>query len=335
MAAYRPWSAISSTRRLNRGNDWAMPILSIRHVTRYRYRQPVALGEHRMMFRPRESYDQQLISCDLTVSPDPSHHHFVQDVFGNCVGIVGFRDRASELVFDSAVRLDHRPLPAFANMDGEIEVYSGAMPFDYSPDDLPDLLSSMERQHADPEGLVDRWARRFVRNSGKTPLQTLLSEMTQAIYADFRYTTRLEMGSQTPVETLQLGTGSCRDYAVLMMDAVRSLGLAARFVSGYIYSPYVGPVAPSRIGGGHTHAWVRVYLPACGWVEFDPTNGIVGNTDLVRVAIARDPRQAVPLHGTWTGDRSDYLGMEVSVEVTTEPGLAGFERPMANVALNG
>ncbi|MBI1407432.1 MAG: transglutaminase family protein [Caulobacter sp.] len=312
-----------------------MPILSIRHVTRYRYRNPVALGEHRMMFRPRESYDQQLLSCDLRVSPDPSHHHFVQDVFGNCVGIVGFTERARELVFDSHVRLDHRPLPAFANLDGEIEVYSGAMPFDYSPEDLPDLQSSMQRQHDDPDGLVDQWARRFVRNSGKTPLQTLLSEMTQAIYADFCYNTRLEMGAQTPVETLRLGTGSCRDYAVLMIDAVRSLGLAARFVSGYIYSPYVGPATPGRVGGGHTHAWVRVYLPACGWVEFDPTNGIVGNADLVRVAIARDPRQAVPLHGTWIGEAGDYLGMEVSVEVSTETGGLAQRPPSPSVALTG
>ena len=103
-----------------------------------------------------------------------------------------------------------------------------------------------------------------------------------------------------------------------MIEAVRSLGLAARFVSGYIYSPYVGSAQPGRIGGGHTHAWVRVYLPACGWVEFDPTNGIVGNADLVRVAIARDPRQAAPLHGTWYGAPGDFLDMQVEVDVRTE-----------------
>ncbi|MCF8503461.1 MAG: transglutaminase family protein [Caulobacter sp.] len=295
-----------------------MPILSIRHLTRYRYRNPVALGEHRMMFRPRESYDQRLLACDLTISPVPSSQRFLQDVFGNCVGVVDFKGRAKELVFESFVRLEHTPLPAFADMDGEIEVYTGAMPFAYAPEDLPDLLSSMERQHPDPEGLVDAWAQRFVHPSGKTRLQTLLSEMTQAIYADFRYNTRLEGGAQSPVETLALGTGSCRDFAVLMIEAVRSLGLAARFVSGYIYSPYTGPALSGRVGGGHTHAWVRVYLPACGWVEFDPTNGIVGNADLVRVAIARDPRQATPLHGTWAGRPGDYLGMDVEVEVRPE-----------------
>jgi len=310
-----------------------MPILTIRHLTRYRYRNPVALGEHRMMFRPRESHDQRLLSHELTISPTPARHHTVQDVFGNCVGVAGFTGRTTELVFESRVRLEHTPLPAFADPDGEIEVYTGAMPFAYSPDDLPDLLSSLDRQHPDPLGLVDAWARRFVRPVGKTRLQTLLSEMTQAIYADFRYNTRLVGGAQTPVETLTLGTGSCRDFAVLMIDAVRSLGLAARFVSGYIYSPHYNPDLPGRVGGGHTHAWVRVYLPACGWVEFDPTNGIVGNADLVRVAIARDPRQAVPLHGAWSGLPSDYLGMDVEVDVRSDFDTAGQLPPSWSVGM--
>ncbi|WP_421932437.1 transglutaminase family protein [Phenylobacterium sp.] len=303
-----------------------MPILSIRHVTRYRYRNPVALGEHRMMFRPRESYDQRILTCDLTISPTPARLRSVHDVFGNCVGVAGFSGRADELVFDSHVRLEHTPLPAFADVDGEVEVYTGAMPFDYSPEDLPDLELSMKRHYPDPEGLIDAWARRFVKPVGKTSLQTLLSDMTQAIYAEFKYGTRTDRGVQSPVETLALGSGACRDYAVLMIEAARSLGLAARFVSGYIYSPMTG-AGFSRASAGHTHAWVRVYLPACGWVEFDPTNGIVGNADLVRVAIARDPRQAVPLHGSWSGLPTDYLGMEVEVDVRDEG-----EVPMQPVA---
>ena len=296
-----------------------MPILSIRHVTRYRYRNPVALGEHRMMFRPRESYDQRLIACDLTISPAPSKLRSMQDVFGNCLQVATFSGWTKELVFDSRVRLEHTPLPAFAGLDGEVEAYTGEMPFAYPNEDLPDLLSSMARQYPDPQGQVDAWARRFVRPMGRTSLQTLLSDMTQAIYADFRYRKRLAGGPQTPLETLSLRSGSCRDYAVLMMEAVRSLGLAARFVSGYIYSPWSGASDLGRVGAGHTHAWVRVYLPSCGWVEFDPTNGIVGNTDLVRVAVARDPKQAVPLYGSWSGEASDFIDMQVEVDVRAEP----------------
>jgi transglutaminase-like putative cysteine protease len=250
----------------------------------------------------------------------------VHDVFGNCVEVAGFSGRSDELVFESHVRLEHMPLPAFAGVDGGIEIYTGAMPFAYSPEDLPDLELSMQRQYPDPEGAIDQWARRFVRPVGRTSLQGLLSDMTQAIYADFKYSTRLAKGIQPPLETLALRSGSCRDYAVLMIEAVRSLGLAARFVSGYVYSPHSG-ADRGRIGAGHTHAWVRVYLPACGWVEFDPTNGIVGNADLVRVAIARDPRQAVPLHGTWSGLPSDYLGMDVEVDVRAEAETAVRRAP--------
>ena len=103
---------------------------------------------------------------------------------------------------------------------------------------------------------------------------------------------------------------------LLMMEAVRSLGLAARFVSGYLY--VAGIRRRERVGGGATHAWLEVYLPGAGWVEYDPTNGVVGNRDLIRVAVVRDPRQAVPLSGTWTGFPSDFLGMTVDVAVTPD-----------------
>ncbi|HEY5072137.1 MAG TPA: transglutaminase family protein [Caulobacteraceae bacterium] len=306
-----------------------MPGLSIRHLTRYRYRRPVGFGEHRMMFRPHEGYDQRVLSSLVTITPSPSRLRYVQDVFGNCVGIARFDTRAAELSFESRVRLEHTPLPAFADLDGEIEPYTGAMPFAYSPADMPDLLRSMERHHPDPDGVLEAWARRFVKRSGPTSLQGLLAEMTGAIHADFRYRSRLEGAAQSPQLTLRSRRGSCRDFAMLMIEAARSLGLAARYVSGYLYSPARGPVRIGSGASGHTHAWVRVYLPACGWVEFDPTNGIVGNSDLVRVAIARDPRQAVPLHGTFDGFASDFQGMDVEVEVVSDEATGWRQFPLA------
>jgi len=295
-----------------------MPILSIRHLTRYRYRKPVGIGEHRMMLRPLESYDQRVLSSSLTISPEPTYLRNLHDVFGNCVGVARFGRPTKELVFDSRVRLEHSPLPAFADLDGGIEPYDATLPATYSVEDLPDLTRSMERQYPDPDGVIEAWARGFVRHRGRTSLQALLAQITQSIHADFRYATRLYGAPQTPVETLTLKSGACRDFALLMMEAVRSLGLPAQFVSGYIYSPPLSVGGLTRVGGGHTHAWVRVYLPACGWVEFDPTNGIVGNADLIRVAIARDPRQAAPLWGSYDGEAEDFLDMEVEVEVSAE-----------------
>jgi len=292
-----------------------MPILSIRHLTRYRYRRPVAFGEHRMMFRPLESYDQRIISCDLRISPEPRRLRQAHDVFGNCVGVAQFAARADELVFESRVTLEHSPLPAFLGLEDAAEPYAGAFPFVYSPEDMPDLLRSMERQHSDPERLVETWAARFVNRTGRTHLQTLLAQITQAIYEEFSYAKRLHGAPQSPAETLRTRSGTCRDFAVLMMEAARSLGLAAQFVSGYIHTPPRASGGLQVVGGGHTHAWVRIYLPACGWVEFDPTNGSVGNADLVRVAVVRDPRQAAPLSGAYLGAADDFLGMEVAVDV--------------------
>jgi transglutaminase-like putative cysteine protease len=302
-----------------------MPVLKVRHVTTYRYKQPVALGEHRMMLRPRDSHDQRLLDTKLAITPEPSDIRWVHDVFGNCVAIARFAGRAKELRFESLIRLDHWPSES---LDFQIEEYARRYPFTYGADEMPDLSRSIERQYLDPEHEIDRWARQFLRHDGRSEISELLAAMTHAIRRDLSYVAREESGIQDPVRTLRLASGSCRDFAVLMMEAVRALGLAAHFVTGYLYVPENR--RDGRAGGGATHAWLRVYLPGAGWVEFDPTNGIVGNHDLIRVAVVRDPRQAVPVSGTWTGFPSDSEGMTVEVEVTAEDAShAGRKAPRA------
>jgi transglutaminase-like putative cysteine protease len=286
-----------------------MPVVSIRHLTAYRYRNPVAFGEHRVMYRPLESFDQRVISAELEIGPEPSLLRHAQEASGAAVAVARFDVRAERLVFDSRVVLEHTPVPAF-ELEGEAATI-GVEPFAYRADEAPDLARSIARRHPD-DGELESWARRFLRPVGRTRLSTVLCDMTHAIRQDLTYGVRLEGHAQTPAETLAKGKGSCRDYAVLMAEAARSLGLAARFTSGYIYS---GSPRSTRKGGGHTHAWVRVYLPDCGWTDFDPTNGIIGNADLIRVADVVDPRSAIPLHGTWAGLPTDFLGMDVEVEV--------------------
>lgn len=264
------------------------------------------------MVRPRESYDQHLIDATLTISPEPSDIRWLHDVFGNSVAIATFAKRAKNLVIDSTVRLDHSPAEL---QRVDIERYARQYPFTYSSEEMPDLLRSIERQHHDPQRQIDSWARRFVGTGGKTDTLAMLSEMTAAIKREFTYVQRPEKGTQSPIETLTTRKGTCRDYAMLMIEAVRALGFAARFVSGYVYNP---TRREHRTGGGNTHAWVRVYLPGSGWVEFDPTNGIVGNRGLVRVAIARDIYQAVPVSGTWSGFPGSFLDMSVSVDITVD-----------------
>jgi transglutaminase-like putative cysteine protease len=164
---------------------------------------------------------------------------------------------------------------------------------------------------------VDAWARRFVtRQSDGDTLEILLG-MVAAIRAEFDYNPRSEMGTQDPLVTLDSGTGTCRDFALFLMEAARSLGFAARFVSGYLYDEdRVGEA--NLVGGGATHAWAQIYLPGAGWVEFDPTNALVGGRNLIRVAVARDPSQAIPLSGSFTGPANAFLGLSVEVEITAE-----------------
>jgi len=286
-----------------------MPLLTIRHTTEYTYRQPVAFGEHRIMMRPRESFDQRLVKAELHISPDPCELRWLHDVLGNSVAIALFDRRAKALRVVSEMTLDHAPLE---HEQIDIEDYARQFPFTYASEDMPDLLRSIERQYLDVGRVIDQWANAFLRQDGPTDTLALLTDMATAIKRSFTYVPRHEKGTQSPIETLTLRQGTCRDFAVLMIEAVRALGLAARFVSGYVYNP---SRSEGRVGGGNTHAWVRVFLPGSGWIEFDPTNGIVGSRGLVRVAVARDPYQAVPLSGSWSGFPASYIGMDVTVEV--------------------
>jgi transglutaminase-like putative cysteine protease len=286
-----------------------MPTVSIDHVTRYRYRSEVAFGEHRILLRPRESYDQRVLAAELSITPEPDSLRWIQDVFGNAVAITTFSQRADQLEIRGQATVEHLPM----REEGiAVEPYAATYPFTYAAEDMPDLLRSIERQYPDRERRVDAWVGRFLERG--TPMRTLdlLGDITRAIRRDFTYRRREEKGVQLPIETLRSRSGTCRDYAVLMMEAVRALGLAARFVSGYLYNE---EGQSARVGGHSTHAWVRVFLPGSGWIEFDPTNGIVGNRGLVRVAVVRDPVQAIPLTGTWSGPGGSQLDMEVDVRI--------------------
>jgi transglutaminase-like putative cysteine protease len=292
-----------------------MPTLTIRHVTTYRYRRPVAFGEHRMMLRPRDSHDQKVIDASVEISPEPKSLRFVQDAFGNHVGIARFSGRAKELWFESVVRLEDASADV-ANLD--LEDDAGTFPFHYSADEMPDLARCIERHQADPGNEVGGWARQFLPPGGTIGTFELLTRLARGINQGFRYRRRDAKGIQAPAETLRSGHGSCRDFAMLMIEAARSLGFAARFASGYLAVPLEDPEEPmSGPARGSTHAWAQVYLPGTGWIDFDPTRGSVGKIGLVAVAVVRDPHHAIPLHGTFIGLQSDHLGMEVRVSVTS------------------
>ncbi len=283
-----------------------MSTLTIRHLTTYRYLRPVAFGEHRMMLRPRDSHDQRVIEASLEIRPQPASLEFVIDDFGNQVGIAHFADCAQELCVESVVSLEQSPPPVSA---GDLEERAGRFPFDYNTDECADLALCLERNSldalGDPDDEVAGWAREFLPVDRSIGTFELLTQLSQSIHCTFRYRRREAKGVQLPVETLRQGHGSCRDFAMLMIDAARALGLAARFASGYLIL--------SSDEHGSTHAWAQVYLPGPGWVDFDPTSGNIGRENLVVVAVAHDPQHTLPLHGTFIGAASDSLGMDVKV----------------------
>jgi transglutaminase-like putative cysteine protease len=265
-----------------------MPIFTIRHETTYRYRRAVAFGEHRLMLRPRDGAGQRVLDYRLDVTPAPAELHEDRDRFGNAVTIARF-DRgtaADELRFLAAVTVDQvtAPVPAIA-----------------APRPAP-------AGEAAARGSLDDWAALFGGHESELALAVAL---TKAIDRGFRHVPRHEKGVQPPAETLARGSGTCRDFALLMIAALARHGIAARFVSGYLHLP---DDPPDRVRGGNTHAWAQADVDG-RTIDFDPSHGTIGNSGLLQVAVVERPADAVPLAGSWFGSAADAVAMGVSVKV--------------------
>ncbi|MDR3436056.1 transglutaminase family protein [Telmatospirillum sp.] len=287
-----------------------MVALHIQHKTTYRYRYPVALGPHRLMLRPRESRDLRVTAGDLDITP-PAAVTWAHDVFGNAVATTSFSTPADSLCVNSWFDLELHTVawPIF-----DVAASAVSFPFRYTDAEWTDLGALATLQYADPTGRLRSWAQAFVR---ATPTDTLalLKDLCAGISAWILYQSRDDEGTQTPLQTLDRGWGSCRDFAVLFAEAARSLGFGARIVSGYLFVPDAGTGIVGVSGPGSTHAWAEVYVPGAGWITFDPTNRAVGGFNLIPVAVARDIAQVVPVAGSFVGMTDAFIGMAVEVNV--------------------
>lgn len=294
-----------------------MPVrYDITHTTVYRYAKPVTFGEHRVMFRPRESHDLRVLATDLEVSPE-ALVRMIQDPYSNSVALVQPQGEATELKIVCSFTIEHAHSN---NLELPLSPSAEFFPFAYSVDERFDLEHYLRPHHDDPEGKLTAWARQFIRTDGPTGTRDLLVQMNQHIRDELTYIARDEEGTQSPLITLARGSGSCRDFALLMMEAARRLGVATRFVSGYLYDPSLDEESDEAggsavVGAGSTHAWLQAYLPGAGWVPFDPTNNLLGGYHLVRVGVSRDPKQAAPISGSWYGEPDAYVGLDVVVRV--------------------
>ncbi|GAB4064897.1 transglutaminase family protein [Ancylobacter sonchi] len=286
-----------------------MITLRIRHRTTYGYNRPVSLRPHRLMLRPRESRELRLRSMKLTVEPQ-AMVTWAHDVAGNMVATATFQVMTDKLIIESVteLELDAVEWPVF-------DVAASAIfhPFQYSADERTDLGALSVPQHPDPVGRLQTWSEAFVCS---TPTDTLalLKDINAGILEWISYQEREDEGTQSPIQTLDRGWGSCRDMAVLFIEAVRTLGFAGRIVSGYLHNPSLEITGSA--GMGTTHAWAEVYVPGAGWITFDPTNRSVGGANLIPVAVGRDIRQVMPVVGEFIGmsDAFDAMSIEVSVQ---------------------
>jgi transglutaminase-like putative cysteine protease len=289
--------------------------LRIHHRTSYRYHRLVTLGPHRLMLRPRESRDLRLISNNVTVTP-AAVVTWAQDVFGNAVATATFQTMAESLVIENVAELE---LDAVAWPIFDVAASAICYPFRYADDEWIDLGALTTQQYPDPAGRLRDWARAFVR-ANPTDTLALLKDLGAGVSGWISYQSREDPGTQSPTETLDRGWGSCRDFAVLFVEAARSLGFGARIVSGYLYSPNQSVMGAS--GAGSTHAWAEVFVPGAGWITFDPTNRSVGGLNLIPVAVARDIQHAMPVAGSFVGMTDAFQGMSVEVRVTSQAGTA-------------
>ncbi len=287
-----------------------MACLDIVHTTTYRYRQAVFLGPHRLMLRPRETRELRLFSHDLSITPTAAVT-WAHDVAGNAIGTAIFDDPTDHLVIESraSVELTAPAWPVFAIAASAIQ-----SPFVYAADEWTDLGALTVPQYDDVDGRLARWIEGFVM-ARPTDTLSLLTDISNGVFTQISYQSRDDEGTQSPIETLDRGWGSCRDFAVLLAEAARKLALGARIVSGYLSDQEDSLIGSA--GAGSTHAWVEIYLPGAGWIAFDPTNRSVGSQNLVPVAVGRDIRQVVPVFGDFSGSRGALSDLSVEVSVRT------------------
>jgi len=303
---------LSATKQYNDQELPIMPVvLEVEHITTYSYANPVTFGEHRAVFLPRGNHGGRILSYEVKTSV-PSRTRWISDTLSNNVAVIEFSEPAKEVIFTCKFRLVHfglKGVEAFP-IDGRAE----SIPVQYTPSEWTDLVLYLQPCDEDFDGRLSAWARSFTLGD-RRDTRDVLQRMMDTVRDTFTYEARDEEGTRKPGETLARQSGTCRDYAWLMIEALRRLGIACRFVTGYLYDSALDGGVDGKTGSGATHAWLEVYLPGAGWLSYDPTNRITGGFDLIQVAIARRPEQALPLSGTWFGATEDFLGMKVDVAV--------------------
>jgi transglutaminase-like putative cysteine protease len=280
-----------------------MKRIRIIHKTEYHYNQPVTFGPHRAMLRPREGHDVHIVRGRLDVDPTATVR-WLRDSYGNSIAVLTVAEPSRKLSVLGEVDVDLHDDDAIECL---IEPSARNFPFQYAPEEQLELVLYRLPSYPYEGPKLQEWLGELYRPGQAVGTFDLLTKLNTHIYQSFKYAHREDPGVQLPCDTIARGSGSCRDFAVFMMEAVRCWGFAARFVTGYIQM--------EEGQHGATHAWTEVYIPGAGWHGFDPTNNKRVGSEHVSVAVAREQEKACPLSGTWEGPANAFNGMEVSVQV--------------------
>ncbi|WP_394761710.1 transglutaminase N-terminal domain-containing protein [Phenylobacterium sp.] len=267
--------------------------LCIRHETLYTYERPVRFSTHRLLVRPRDSHATRVISAHLTLSPK-GDTRWLYDALANSVCCFTPRGESTALSIVSDLTIERFPASL---MRRDVADPQTVTPIVYAAADRLVLAPFTQPVTEDADGRLLGWLREQVGSLNEPALDFLL-RLNRNIHAGFEYSARDQGAAQDPGHTVAIRSGTCRDFAWLMVEALRRLGYAARFVTGYLYSAKTASVR----GAGATHAWCEVFLPELGWTEFDPTNALAESPDLIPVAVTRTPAEAAPVSGAIYGD---------------------------------
>lgn len=278
--------------------------LKIVHRTYYNFAGAVHLLPHRLLLMPRTGPELRIESSTLDISPAATVR-WQRDAYDNSVAIASFTTQTTQLAILSEVVVQHYDE---APLDFLVADHAVNFPFLYDDEERTILQPYLQPPAPRGDDTLDTWVRKFWRPGEAVQSYALLQRLCVGINQGLAYQIREEPGVQTVGETLTRGTGSCRDFAHLFMAAARSLGLATRFVSGYLHAP------SSNYDFGATHAWSEVYLPGAGWKGFDPTIGEMASSKHIAAAVARRSDAVPPVSGSFFG--SPGASLHVGVWVT-------------------
>lgn len=270
--------------------------VAIHHYTQYQYDRLVFVSPHLIRLKPAAHTHASIESYSLTIEPENHVVHWQQDPFGNFVARVDFWEPMQMMAIKVEIIAGLEPVNPF---DFFIDTYAESFPFEYDAQLKKDLVSYLEITEQGP--YMTQWLGQI--DQTKRGTVDFLISLNQQLYQAVAYTIRLQPGVQTVEETLKLAIGSCRDSGWLLVQTLRQLGLAARFVSGYLAqvatdettaNDPANPIENSLA----LHAWAEVYIPGAGWIGLDPTSGMLATEGHIPLACTPDPEGAAPITGT-------------------------------------